>query len=63
MSKNTEARKNVQINATVSAETHDAIRKYRFANEIEMVGDVVKLAVVQFLEREGIAVEDAPAAE
>ena len=56
----TPARKNVQLNTSVSPEVADALQEYRFQNRIEKRGDVLALAVTRFLESENIVVA-APA--
>lgn len=51
--KTTPARKGVQVHATITPELFDALEDHRWDARLNMV-DVVKLALTQYAEREGV---------
>lgn len=51
-------RKNKQVSTTVSPERFAALEEYRWANRINKTGDVLTLAVDEFIANHNIVVPD-----
>jgi hypothetical protein len=62
VTKSAAAKKGVQVHATIDQELHTKLEDHRWTVRLNMV-DVVKLALTQYAEREGLLTEGAEAAQ